>query len=1125
MALDWSQPPVTFRFASGLSQRSDPHAVTEASLDAALDCQFDRTGGLVLRKPFLALGGNILGGGTISGARQLIPNGDELLLLTSDSVYSWNAQLAKWALRGTHLACAVNEHSLLATSNDQVECDRAELGNVIMFAWTASVAGVFTQNVYVAALDKATGAVIYPPSLIFSGNRPRLVALSTRILLFVNDGSELSPGNLNVIPFNPANLIVAGLSATVILAAGAYNLYYDVARIGGQDAALVVSRRVTTTGYSIIKVTAGISITSTINFLTCDGPIAVSVDPTGTVAQIVRANGTNINGELVTVLTLATTINGQAIGTVAATPVSQIAATHAALSGGFYTCNVFWTDSEANDASDYRCKTNTVDTAGTLGSQKTFVLKVDLASRAFAYNGRAYVWLCFAGQQPFYSVTSGQFQNTYFLYRDDGFLVAKSTDSVAGGPNTVGHLPGVALTNGTTTFSWSGIERRIITIGSGLQSSYGARAPRDITFTFDSNAARRSARLGNTVYIAAGEVLQYDGVQLVECGFHIYPWAYIAAGGAGGGNIPTGAYAYKGTLRWDNAQGESDRSTSAAAIEGDIVAGPKKMTIFATPVSITHKTANLPAFEVWRTTINPTADAPFYLLTSKDPSVLSGDNAFIPNDPTLIATAELFDNFSDATLATKEANPENGAVLESLSPPPAQIIVSTDERIFLAGVANDPDRVWYSRQRVDGLVASFHDANTFTVPREGGAITALGIASNGTLIVWRQTATYAFPGEGFDNVGSGQNYGPVRILSLDVGALSQEAVATMDVGILFKSSKGWHVLDKSFQITYVGSKVYDYDSEAILATHVVPGQQQVRVVSAARILIFDYLVGEWSEMTVAGALHACVWNGSYVYLTDSGPMVEQAADYSAMGASAPGYGLDVETQWLHLADIQGFGRVREIAILGEWRSRCAIRVRIARDYQNNGGGPHDWAFYQDKTIIATPEVLGAPLQVAIGPSQQQCQAIKVRLTVTFPGQFATLQAIDTGLDTVWKARLSGTVGNAYTLAFVGDLSGGAQSLTEVGNVITYHYAPNPSSTLTVGSAEDYINAHSALIQVGTSGTRANALSSAMAFSARHLAGGLAPGVPTDECARFTGLSFRIGVKPGIFKRLPAAQKG
>jgi len=959
--------PMTLPFTAGLNQKADPRALQPPELSVCTDAQFDEIGGIQTRLPYAALGSDLASGGTVSNARRLIPNGNELLLFTRDTLYSWNASLSKWVSKGTHLAVKIEEESKFITTGDQIDGDRAELNGVAVYAW---VDGTTT---YVSAIDKSTGAVMIAPSLALTGSiRPRLVALATKILLF---SAETAAAALVVRSIDPANFASGGASAPVDVVSAAsatFNSYYDVVRNGTADQAIVVSRHTPTTSYDIATVTAGLTVVLTTKARTCDGPIAVSVPPTGATMQVIRGNGANVQGDYITTSGFVDVTTGQAIGTVLSGALNQIAACHRSIAdSGAYRCYVFWSANENSDASEWLCKSNYVDTAGTIGTQGTFVRRLGVASRAFDHNGRVYFWGVFANASGAgYRLFRSQLQNGYFLYRDDGFLVAKAVTQRAGGfAPSVGRLPGVALTDGTTTYSWCATERRVIPLGAE-GSGYADRGPRDVVFTFDSNEARRCARLGQTLYITGGEILQYDGHQLTEVGYHVYPWTF-AFGASGAGNLEDGLYAWKVTWRWDNAVGDVDRSTTATTDTDTIAGGPDEVTVTTwTPLHITHKTSRPIAVEVWRTLKNPVADSPFYLVTSKDPAA-TGDNGYVSNDPTANLLATFSDNYADADADAKETSPENGDVLENLSPPPATVIAASDTRLFLAGVAGDPHRVWYSKLRGDGEVAAFHDALTVPVPAAGGAITALSFLQE-TLVVFRETAIYALPGDGFDNTANGQNYGPARSISTDIGAVNAESVAVTDRGIIFKSSKGWYVLTKGWSLEYIGGAVSDYDDETPLAIDVIESQHQVRVLTAARMLVFDTLIGQWPEWSISDGVHACTWQGTHTYLTTTGPKTQQTTFASAT------YGIDVELAWVKLGDLQGYGCVDRIDLLGEFRSSCTVRVRLARDFWKDGVD----TYFQDKSWNPYPGVVGGPLQVKHGPSIRQMQAIKIRITVT-----------------------------------------------------------------------------------------------------------------------------------------------
>lgn len=1159
--LSWQ--PLTLKFEGTLETKQDARISTPPDFDLLRDAHFEEIGALQTRPPFGTVmgGGAIFGGGSLVNCRKLAKVNGELCLFTDTGLYSWNAQQVAWVLRGTHLAVSVDETPRLVTSGDQIDGDRAELSGTIVVAWTEG------GQVYAGAVDKTTGSVLVSPTAVSTAiGRPRLVALATKILLFVEASSTLLTVRA-IDPASPSGGI--GGAGTTILATN-YNLYYDVVRAGTQDLVVGACRRQTTTSYTVFTVTPALSVVTATPTRTCDGPIAVSAIPDGTKTQIVRANGNSVQGDLITTSTLADVFTGQAIGSsVSGTGISQVTAAHQSVQqGGQFRCYVFWSDNESSAPEvSFGASTNWIDTGSSHGTAGPFVAFGGIASRAFDYNGRVFVWLAFgqasgsAGAGNLAVRATGQLQNAYFLHRDDGFLTAKATHSVGGGlaPST-GRLPAVAPT-GAGTFAWAAARRRIIPLGvsssttgsiGSINTGYAARELVDVAIAFDSNGARRSTQLGATLYIAAGEILQYDGRQIVEVGFHVYPWSIFSDAAVGVGAVANGTYGYKATYRWDNAQSELDRSTVAVVSNATVTGGPLLIELLTRPNPYTHKTSPLAAIEWWRTAVNPGADAPYYLVSSLDPNA-TNPNGYItclaPSD--FSANPKLNDGESDATATGNQTNPENGGDLENLAPPAAKVIVPTETRLLLAGVAGDPDAWLYSRERGDGEIASFHDSLRVEVPPVGGAITALW-ADDQFVYVARQTAIYAYAGPGIGNDGTGQNFTLVRTISRDVGVVSQEAHTPTPVGRLIKTSKGWYVLDGGGGLRYVGGEVSDFDGDTVLAVHTITSKHQVRILTDQRLLVWDYrgLVattspgpGRWGEWTIAGGLDAILYNDVYTILTAAGP-IQESASFSGLT-----YGLDVALAYIKPADLMGAVAVRRVMPLGEYRSAHLLRLRMYYNFD-------DSTVVDDVVWNPSPTVVGGPLQFAHGPKRRKCESFKVRLTACAAGLQATL-ATASGLShavstsgTNWAATFAaktgsmlvvGELGNKVTMSIA--FTSGSPNVVDVRDHFSYDantglWSPDlnnvgvhitcAAGSLTVAALETAIAAATALIQVSAADATPSKTIDAVGMNGLAATGSFTGGTftaPTGEALKLTGLGLEVGItSQGLFKRLPAAQK-
>lgn len=951
--------------AYGLQSKVDPRALTAPSLARARDVQFEELGGIQPRAPFAAMPLAIVGGGTVTSPRRLATVRDELLLFTSTSLYTWSDIEQGWLLRGEHPAAVVSETPVFVRTEDQVCADRAELSDVVVYAWVAQGA---SSQVMVAAIDALSGATLLAPlGLGASTTRPRLIALSAAILLFYEDAA----GVLRAHAIDPAAIVVTPGAGTLVVAAATFNQNYDVVQSAqNPDNALLVHRQDVTTSYSIFRIPqtlAGISAIAKAR--PADGAIALAVAPSSANrVAVFRRDGGNLEADVLVESTFADSTINLAVGGMTGGADEQVtAAFRSTQDAGTFRCYVFWRSGAATVSSF-----NFVTSAGGVGSSATFAPVLTIGSRAFEYNGHVMLWLVYENATLGASGFGGELQNTYFLVRDDQQLLAKAAYlRAAGTPEFAAILPTVQ-TISPGVFAWAGTERRRIAIGTS-QRGYGAIAPLDVVLAFDDDRARRWRQLGDTLYVTGGQILQYDGEGLAEVGFHLFPLALVAIPGTTGSMDP-GGYAIKSSFRWENARGERDRGTSAntflVTLDGglgqDEIVVSSAETLFATMKREAPLGNRSPvAIEFWRTKVNAAPGVPSFLTSGLDPAVVAGDNRYVVNAP--LSTFVAFnDGLADSVLAQREANPENGGVLPSLAPPAATIIEATQDRIILSGIADRPNAVHYSRLRGDGEVASFHGALRFELPPIGGRNTAVAFL-NETMVVFQESAIFAVPGDGFGNViGQGSNYGPGRLISSDLGAESPESVAFTPKGLLFKSRKGWYLMADWGPPRYVGAPVAAFDDELIRSTQVVESQHHIRILTEGRMLVWDYEADQWAEWPIADLAHGVLWRGQHVVIAGA----EVLAQSDTLGAPVQ---LDVETGWIATGGIQGFQRVWWIMVLGQLLSTCRVRIRLARDYVDD-------VYFDDKIWTPSPGTIGGPMQVRHGPSIQQVQGLKVRIT-------------------------------------------------------------------------------------------------------------------------------------------------
>ena len=975
MPVEWKTAHIPL--AAGMQQKADPRAMEAPALEVCINAEFDEVGGIQKRKPFEAIAGT-----APTDIRRLAVYDGELIAFTATKIYSYSDANDSWIERADYLAPTVAESAVFTRIAEQTECDTAQLGGVTWYAWKES------GDIYISALDASTGAVLLAPAAVSGGERrPRLLALTNKVLLFFQLANGGAGGHdLKAVALDPTDPATVGSSTNVVLSGADY----DVCQLDGTTAVVAMSDDAGAS-YTVATVTEAVSVVTSSKARTSAGPIAIAADTdSGSGTEpilVVRAATTNVRADPLNGDLSDRGTQDLAVGSVTGTTITHITAcrtSYTAGSPGLNVFDVYWSHDETElNTPGFWTRRNTVtvyddSTAHVVGTAADFIRRVGIASRAFSRNNRSYVWLTFAGESAAAGMAQpvgfrAQLQNTCFLYDQGGTLIAKAAPAYGGGFQTSGHLPNVQSL-GSDRWSWCGTQRRIVPLAE-RQSGYSARAPLGITLTLDDDDARRFVRLGATLYVAGGQVLQFDGTNLVEVGFHVYPWYHevaftTASGDAEAVPSPGNTYAYLRSWRYDNAKGERERSTTATtgtglAVQGSVTTGGFDI-LEVLPLHTTLKSGI--SAEIWRSEKNPVPSSPLYLVTSQDPDT-SGTNGFVQNDPAADDLGTYRDDLGDADLRTGEPWPESPGVLETLAPPAATILTVSQDRLFLAGIAGQPHRVAYSRLRGDQEIAGFNDGLYVDLPPDGGSITAMAFL-NETLVVLKERAIYMLPGDGFDNAGGGANYGPARLVALDVGAQVAEGVAVTPEGILFRSAKGWYLLNRGWQLEYVGGAVSDYDDDTLVGIEVLESQHQVRIVSTARILVRDTLVQQWSEWNVSGAVGSVMWGGRHVVATSTS-VLRQRTDHT--GAD---YSLDIETAWIKTDGLQGFQRARRAQLLGEDRGVEDLRVRVARDYSMSGGEP---AWIDDK-IHQPGSASGAPLQMSHRLSRQKCQAAKFRFT-------------------------------------------------------------------------------------------------------------------------------------------------
>ncbi len=952
---------ISIPFAQGVDTKTDPKQVEPGKLLELKDGRFTRPGEIAKRNGFEVLSRSVEGGGVIEAGAALSTHGDELLLFDGRRVYSRLAATERWVDRGDAVSVIPSVRQVRRThTSQQLNPDVAVVGGLEVTAWEDSGGGI-----RYSVVDDATGTVIVDSGQVHAtATRPKVVSLGGRAVILHKTSNTLLARS--VTPAVPATL---GASATLLTDGFTTEAFtYD---------ATVVNDRLFV-GYLSSTSTQSMRLRSFDSQLTAQ--TVVTVDSTeanvfvALTEQCVAVNGAADasvwivwgSGDAVRVAHYTWTLVLMLVSTqVEAVRVSAVTGVESATAGTLLLAYEFYHATPTK----VRLRLQTVTSAGSVTNVGT-LRSVGLWSKAWSIGDDRYVL----------ATHESDLQPTYYVVRlDSSFaIVGRLAYGVGGGLRTKNVLSeAVAVSDGVVVVATS--ERgKILSEGNTILTLLGVATR---TLDFANSSGFTGVDHAGVHYFAGAALQAYDGVSVVEAGYHLYPEGVTAqAAGSDGFLEADGQYQYVVVWEWTFNGGLIERSTTSVPVTIE-PAATQHVTLTIPTLRLTAKRpprAHV-SIAVYRTAANGTT---FHRVSD----IL----APLVNDPTA-DTVTFTDTASDEDIAANELLYTTGEVLDNFPPPACSLVSTYGGRVVLAGL-EDPSAIAYSKKRRDVsasniLPAEFAAEFTLGLDSAGGPITALG-AIDDKFIVYKSGAIYALSGEGPNDTGGGDLFATPQLVTSDAGSIEPNSVVSTPVGQLFRSAKGICLLDRSMAATYIGAPVEAYNGLTISGAVLLAAQNLVVFTTSDGLaLVYDYHVGQWATWTKHQSVDADAYGGGLVTLKANGQVRQQDLDgYSDGGAPIA---LSWTSSWQTLAGLNGSERVYRIFLLGTFRSPHTLNVEVGFDYSE--------AFTQSVQIDATEasSIWGsdatwgasspwggewAPYEYRIDPKRQRCTAFRVRVS-------------------------------------------------------------------------------------------------------------------------------------------------
>lgn len=964
MTLLKSVIPIAFK--GGLDQKTPEKQGNPGTFNVLLDCVRRKTSLVEKRAGTKSLSSRISpNAGAITDGKRIVAYDSNLLLFNSTNAYTYAPSSETWIDKGDLVSATIASTPLVRGASIQAQPDMANANASTITVYEDSRGGV-----RYSLFDDSTGAaLVFDVSLSATGTRPKVRVVNQHFLItYIETGSTSLISR--TIPIT--NQSAAPTTNTVVntCATAAYDI---VTYTNGVFFAINNTSSGLTLGYIAESgVVGSIAVNGfpppiTINSSTTLGKDSLQVlgDPminrlcvayydsaTSTALKV-----TQLSDDLVTVHT--------AVVVMTASNVRNIGL----VTNADYSVDVFaeLTPGGSTDSLSSLVQTHHLAWSGTVlsASGSTTVLRrsVGLISKPFLSGPFSFVVVAY----------ESQLQPTYFLLRSDGFVSAKISPSNGGGLTrdaafalSSGLAEVVVDSSGAFIFP---IEvRNRLDIESGGTILATQQGINKISLTLEGDFP--SETLGADLHMAGGLPLIFDGNGPSELGYNVYPET-PAPPTIGTGSLIGGSYTVTFLYEWVDGKGQIHKSAPSVPIVVNAVAASKKMTFAVPTLRLTSKSGQINIVGYMAAEGLATV---FYRV------------GIATNDETVDTVNFII---SDEADPSQEILYTVAGTTSNIAPPAATCLKAHKNRIWLGGL--EDGTLWYSREFTTGEGVAFSDQNVISIEGLGGPVLALA-ELDGALIIFKEDRIYFLAGEGPLDSGQQNDYGTPQRIASDVGTSIPNSVADLPNGVIFKSSKGFFLLNRSYQTEYIGAPVEDYNYLTITGATLLADVNEVRFTSLEGItLVYNFYFGLWSAFSNYDGISSCAALGTYCTLRTTG--IVRTENTGFFDDDGRRFNMAMETSWLALNQLQGFQRIYALYILGDFVSHCYAKVQVAYDDEQ---GYNETVYFNTKTGLVSSDVYGSDdiygdsetygdnggstvFQFRLKPQRQKCEAIKLRI--------------------------------------------------------------------------------------------------------------------------------------------------
>jgi len=340
-----------------------------------------------------------------------------------------------------------------------------------------------------------------------------------------------------------------------------------------------------------------------------------------------------------------------------------------------------------------------------------------------------------------------------------------------------------------------------------------------------------------------------------------------------------------------------------------------------------------------------------------------------------------------------------GGIFENDYPQNWQFLFRFKDSVGVGGFSVNPKLVVFSKQIFTGEGISFSDFLSIDIDTDDEALTGAESLDD-KLVLFKREAKYVVVGDVPNDAGGGGSLSVPQLVASDTGCNDFRSIVKNTDGLYYRSAKGIYRLGRDLQDKYIGDRVEDTNGFTISSAQLFKSTNEIVYFfsNSQEALCYNYYFDVWTVWRNHTCVNAYAGTKLYIIRADgrvlySTPTVIKDVE-NGVTTAVP---YTIEMPWLKVKGQQDYQRIKELMLLGEYKTAHSMIAEIWWDYDQRD------AVKQTLTIASSSVISGTDYadqtyQIRFAPQKQKCEAIKVRFTdvpdTSTSGESCTLNAVD-----------------------------------------------------------------------------------------------------------------------------------